>query len=139
MVKANGIDVEELCGVSHGIEGAVHAIRELYEEHGWGVLLDAKNSSNRSAALWNLRIQRPRCARFLFNTYRGYASLVVQDSSEFILSEEGVAQGDPPSMLMYAAAIYRGDQWVMMVTIGGLQGGPMGDDSQHWAYRGTNG
>ena len=70
MAKATGIDVEELCGVSQlcsglqaGIEGAIHAIRELYEEHcgnGWGVLLvDAKNafnSLNRSAALWNLQI-----------------------------------------------------------------------------------
>eukprot|EP00731_Ephydatia_muelleri_P028196 Em0019g1069a len=91
---ATGSDVAELCGVSQlcsgleaGIEGAVHAIRELFEDNRgscWGVLLvDAKNafnSLNRAAALWN-------------------------GSSESILSKEGVSQGDPLSMLMYAAAL----------------------------------
>ena len=52
-----------------------------------------------------MRVQWPRCSRFLFNTYRGYASLVLQGSSESILSKEGVGQGDPLSMLMYAAAL----------------------------------
>ena len=115
---ATGSDVAELCGVSQlcsgleaGIEGAVHAIRELFEDNRgscWGVLLvDAKNafnSLNRAAALWNVRVQWPRCSRFLFNTYCGYASLI-QGSSESILSKEGVSQGDPLSMLMYAAAL----------------------------------
>ena len=71
MALATGsIDIEDLCGVNQqcsglraGIEGAVHAIRELYYEHrgdGWGVLLvNAKNAFNRSAALWNVRVQWP--------------------------------------------------------------------------------
>ena len=119
MALATGTDIEDLCGVDQlcsglraGIEGAVHAMRELYDEHkedGWGVLLvDAKNafnSLNRSAALWNAGVQWPRCSRFLFNTYRGYVSLFLQGSSEVILSKEGVVQGDPLSMLMYAAAV----------------------------------
>ena len=116
MAFATGTDVEDLCGgdqlcsgLRAGIEGAVHAMRELYDEHKelqdrWGVLLvDAKNafnSLNRSAALWNARVQWPRCSRFLFNTYRGYASFFLQGSSEVILSKEGVAQGDPLSMLL---------------------------------------
>ena len=33
------------------------------------------------------------------------AYLVMQGSSEFLLSKEGVGQGDPLSMLMYAAAL----------------------------------
>ena len=46
------------------------------------------------------RIQWPR-SRFLFNTYRGYVTLVLQDKkkrTEFLLSKEGVGQGDPLSI-----------------------------------------
>ena len=66
-----------------GVEGAIHAMRELCQENrgtGWGLLLvDAKNafnSLNRAAALWNARVQQPCCSRFLFNTYCAYASLI---------------------------------------------------------------
>ena len=87
-------------------------MQDLYEEKagtGWGVLLvDARNtfnSVNRGAALWNARILWPRCSRFLFNTYQGYASLVLHGTSEYVLSKEGVTQGDPLSMLLYAIAV----------------------------------
>ena len=43
--------------------------------------------------------------RFLFNTYRGYAALFLQGSSDYLLSKEGVTQGDPLSMMLYAVAI----------------------------------
>ena len=64
-------------------------------------------SLNRVAALWNSRIQWSRCSRFLFNTYHGYPSLTLQVStkSEALYSKEGVGQGDPLSMLMYASAL----------------------------------
>ena len=54
-------------------------------------------------ALWNSCIQWPWCFRFLFNTYCGYPSLILQGStkSEALYSKEGVGQGDPSSMLMY--------------------------------------
>lgn len=41
------------------------------------------------------------------HNYRGYATLVLEDKkkTEFLLNKEGVGQGDPLSMLMYAAAV----------------------------------
>ena len=95
-------DLEEVCGIDQlcsglrsGLEGSVHAVRELFDEHcnlGWGVLLvdatNAFNSVNRVAALWNARVLWPRCSRYLFNTYRGYASLLLQDGSKSLLSKE---------------------------------------------------
>lgn len=41
----------------------------------------------------------------LFNTYQGYANLMLHGSSEYILSKEGVTQGNPLSMLLYAMAV----------------------------------
>ena len=113
MALAIGMDVEAVCsGLKAGIEGAVHAMRELFEENAGtrcGLLLvDAKNafnSVNREAALWNVRVQWPRCSKFLFNTYQGYATLVVHGASEYVLSKEGVTQGDPLSMMMYAIVV----------------------------------
>jgi hypothetical protein len=116
---ATGEDVETQCGTKQlcsglkaGIEGAVHAMRDLYNanvDSGWGLLLvdasNAFNSINRIAALWNARIQWPRCARFLFNTYRGFSALILQGSDEFLYSREGVTQGDPLSMMLYALAV----------------------------------
>ena len=60
---------------------------------------------NRVAALWNARVLWPRCSRFLFNTYRGFARLVLRGSDECLFSKEGVTQGDPLSMLIYAVAL----------------------------------
>ena len=90
---ATCVDIEDLCGIDQlcggirsGIEGAVHAMNDLFAHHhdsvpGWGVLLvDASNtfnSSNHSALLWNARVLWPRYSRFLFNTYRGWAVLYV--------------------------------------------------------------
>lgn len=54
-----------------GIEGAVHAINDLFDEHsndGWGVLLvdaaNAFNSINRLALLWNARVLCPDVPAF---------------------------------------------------------------------------
>ena len=87
-------------------------MRELFEDmanDGCGLLLvDAKNafnSVNRCASLWNARILWPRGARYLFNTYRGFSKLWISGSSDFLFSKEGVSQGDPLSMLMYAMAV----------------------------------
>ena len=103
---------DQLCaGLQAGIEGAIHAMNDLFTTHqdqgnGWGVLLvdaaNAFNSLNRAAMLLHARVLWPRCARFLFNTYRGWSVLVLKGSSTFLYSKEGVTQGDPLSMFMYA-------------------------------------
>ena len=116
---ATRTDLENICGVAQfcsglraGMEGAIHAVRELFDLHsddGWGVLLvdarNAFNSVNRVAALWNARVLWLWCSHFLFNSYRGYARLLIQGSDHFLLSKEGVMQGDPLSMMLYAVAV----------------------------------
>ncbi len=119
MALVTGGDVEDVCGADQlcsglkaGIEGAIHGMREMFMDlagDGAGLLLvDAKNafnSVNRMAALWNARVLWPRAARFVFNTYQGYSYLVLEGCPEFILSKEGVTQGDPLSMLLYSVAV----------------------------------
>ena len=111
-------DIEDVCGIDQlcaglkmGIEGAVHAMSDLFDANidsvdGWGVLLvdesNAFNSLNRTAMLLHARVLWPRCSRFLFNSYCGWSVLVLRGSVDFLYSREGVTQGDPLSMFMYA-------------------------------------
>ena len=111
-------DLEDVCGTSQlcggvrsGIEGDVHTIFDLVNEHnddGWSVFLidasNAFNSINRRAALWNSRVLWPNCSLFLFNCYRGWTPIVFTDSAEVLYSKEGVTQGDPLLMFIYAVA-----------------------------------
>ena len=87
-------DLEGVCGVAQlcsglraGIEGAIHAVWELFDLHSddsWGVLLvDARNAFNSVNCVAALRVLWPWCSRFLFNTYQEYARLFVQDSDQF--------------------------------------------------------
>ena len=106
---------QQLCaGLPGGIEGAIHAMTELFDVNqnlttGWGVLMidasNAFNSLNRIAMLLNVRNLWPRCARFVFNTYRGWSVLVLRGQQKFLFSKEGVTQGDPLSMFVYAVGI----------------------------------
>ena len=96
----------QLCaGHDAGCEAAIHAMRKIFDdEETEGVLLvDAKNafnSLNRSAALHNCQVLCPSLAPILINIYRSNADLFVAEES--IPSQEGVTQGDPLAMAMYA-------------------------------------
>ena len=106
---------DRLCsGIKSGIlmEGAIHAIRELFQDKcddGFGLLLmdaaNAFNSISRSAALWNARVLWTSCSRFLFNSYRGYALLIIKGTGVTLLSKEGVTQGVPSAMKLYAIGL----------------------------------
>ena len=118
MTLVTGRDVQDICGAEQlatglksGVEGDIHAMTDLYDEFsgdGWGFLLvDAANAFNlvsRVTAVWNARILWPRCSRFLFNTYRGFAVLL-RNSEEFLYSWEVVTQDNALSMLLYAVVM----------------------------------
>ena len=103
---------DQLCaGLQCGIEGAIHAMNELFDANhlnssGWGVfLVDASNvfnSLNRISVLLHVSRLWPCCAHFVFSTYLSWPVLVMRGMSDFILSKEGVTQGDPLSMYVYA-------------------------------------
>lgn len=95
-------------GLQSGIEGAIHAAKDLFANNDMGMLvIDAKNafnSINRMSLLWNVHVLWPRASRFIFNTYRGWSSLILKGSNESIPCREGIVQGDPLSMFLYAIA-----------------------------------
>ena len=103
---------DQLCaGLSSGIEGAIHAMNSLFSTHNnldssWGVLMvdasNAFNSLNHTAMLLHAHVLWPHCARYLFNTCQGWSMLIIRGTSECLVSKEGVTQGDPLSMFMYA-------------------------------------
>ena len=88
------------------MEGAIHTASELFEtsDESHGMLMidatNAFNSINRVSLLWNVRVLWPRASRFIFNTYRGWAPLVVRGSRDVLFSR----QGDPLSMFLCAIA-----------------------------------
>jgi hypothetical protein len=55
--------------------------------------------------LWNVRHGWPPGARIMFNSYKHWSTLVIRNndgSGEFLISQQGVTQGDPLVMLGYA-------------------------------------
>jgi hypothetical protein len=106
-----------LCGgLSGGIDGAIHASQSMWDQHhmeeDWGFLLvDAVNAFNEldwTDMLWEVRHGWPSGARFVFNSYKHFTILVIRNKNgtgEFILSRQGMTQGDPLEMDGYALVI----------------------------------
>ena len=118
LLRVSGQEAKTACGtdqlaggVEAGIEGDIHAARLQWAQHSdeedWGFLLiDARNAfneENRKAMLWDVRYEWPRGARFTYNCYRHWATLIVRNtedgSGHFLHSKEGVTQGDPLAMI----------------------------------------
>lgn len=79
------------------------------------LLLDTRNaftSLNRAAALWNCSIQWPGCSRVLFNTYCGYATVMLEDNknNKFLLSKEGIGQGELRHSLSHCRTLLPGSK-----------------------------
>ena len=120
MAEFTKTDLEETCsndqltcGLKAGVGGAIHALSDVFDdskEDGCGMLLmdasNAFNSLNRETALWNARILWPSCSRFLFKTYRGFASLFVAGADEVIYSREVTTQGDPLALFFYGVSFF---------------------------------
>ena len=113
VAKVTGKDVQlaggllQTCtGLEAGIEAAIHAMARTWEDEGCEAVLlvdaeNAFNSLNRAAALHNTSRRCPSLHRYLQNSYQEPAKLHLGDGS-FILSKEGVTQGDNEAMAIYA-------------------------------------
>ena len=99
----------QLCaGQEAGAEAAVHAIRTLFQDESTdaALLVDASNAFNRlnrKVALRNFQSICPTLAIVATNLYREESKLFID--GEILLSQEGVTQGDPLAMAIYAVGI----------------------------------
>jgi hypothetical protein len=117
-------EAKEVCGIDQlaaglesGIEGAIHAMNDLWDqcnqEESFGYLLiDARNAfneQNRTMMLWNTRHLCPMLALFAFNVYKHHSILHIRsldgDPGAVLHSREGVTQGDPLSMVLYGVGM----------------------------------
>ena len=75
------------------------------------LLLDTDNGFNllnRHSMLWTVRHRWAKASRFAFNCYRHEMRLVVRSpggEAIFLLSLEGVTQGDPLAMALFGIAV----------------------------------
>ena len=99
-------------GIKAGIEAAIHAMRQVFEEEGSEAVLladaeNAFNNINREAAIKNIKELCPPFYQYLSNTYQTAANLVIPGEHEYeiIQSEEGCTQGDVTAMGKYGVAV----------------------------------
>ena len=98
-------------GVKAGIEAAIHAMRQVFEDEETEAILlvdaeNAFNKLNRKAALSNIRELCPPFHQYLQNTYQAPAKLIIPGENKYdiIYSEEGCTQGDVAAMAKYGIA-----------------------------------
>ena len=116
ILKVVSNDIQEAAGplqacAGHeaGCEAAVHAMNEIMssEETEAILLVDATNAFNtinRQAALHNIGVICPAISTVLNNTYQTPVKLFVTGGG-VVESSEGITQGDPLAMAMYALAV----------------------------------
>ena len=123
MIVAGG-DVQEVCGsdqlcsgLQAGIEAAIHAMHDLFEEHkgsGWGVLLvdasNAFNSLNRKAALWNARHLWPQRLSVPVQHIQGACSAAGQWVFDLAFQPRGCDPGRPSVHGILRAERFTSDQ-----------------------------
>ena len=105
-IQMAGGCLQTCTGVEAGIEAAIHAMAKTYKDNDCEavILVDADNAFNRlnrEVALHNIERSCPGLYRFLKNSYQNPAKLYLPDGA-YIMSEEGVTQGDNLAMAMYA-------------------------------------
>eukprot|EP00957_Ditylum_brightwellii_P099873 7610608-Ditylum_brightwellii.AAC.1 len=109
--------VKQLCsGLRSGIDGGIHAMDDLWsndgDEDNWGILLvGVRNMLNELKCmplLWRVHHIWPSAAWYLFKTYHHWKMLVLRGGIN-IRSKEGVTQGDPLAMVLYALGNYLGN------------------------------
>jgi hypothetical protein len=109
--------IHNVCvGLQGGIEAAIHTMNTMWgsqrmEKEGGFVLIDAKKSFNEmdwTVMLWNVRHEWPSGARFFFNAYKHWATLVIRtndDKGETLHSKQGMTQGYPLASNVYAVGL----------------------------------
>ena len=95
VVRASSIT--QMCGRSSGSEGAIHAMRRMYENDNTDavILVDAANAFNnlnREALIHNIKYVCPEIATYVVNCYANPARLFVIGGLE-LKSQEGTTQG----------------------------------------------
>eukprot|EP00957_Ditylum_brightwellii_P120365 9184134-Ditylum_brightwellii.AAC.2 len=120
ILSVGGEEVKTACGANQlcsglraGIEGGIHMMgllwEEFGEEEGWGILLvdawNAFNELNHKAMLWHVHHYWPSGCQYAFNIYWHWKISVFQGTEEVVFSKEGVTQGDPMAMFLYALGV----------------------------------
>ena len=105
-IKEAAGPLQVCAGHSAGVEAAIHAMCQIFDEEGTnGVLLiDATNAFNqmsRAVAMRNIMVTGKEVVLYITNTYGSPSGLFISGGGE-ILSQEGKTQGDPLAMPWYA-------------------------------------